>query len=510
MPVFKSVRNLLIKKRLSQINHFVSFPMEVQMDLFHELINTASDTAWGKKYEYSTIESYEIFKDRVPVSTYDEIEPWISKIKNGEQNVLWPEPIKWFAKSSGTTESRSKFIPVSKSTLKNNHFRGGKDVLIFYLQNFPDTNIFNGKGLLMGGSRQLEKSHEHSYFVGDLSAILIDNMPYWAQLLRTPPKSVALMSEWEAKLDQIANISVKQNVTSISGVPSWTLVLFNKILEKTGKNNISEVWPDLEVFIHGGVSFEPYRRQYQHLISKPGMRYMETYNASEGFFGIQDDLNINDLMLMLDYGVFYEFVPMDEIGKKFPRSLTLAEAELKINYALIISTNSGLWRYMIGDTVQITSNNPYRIQITGRTKNFINIVGEELMIDNAEKAFAIACEKTNASIIEYTGGPIYEEDKICHEWLIEFSSKPDDFERFAKEFDEALKALNSDYEAKRYHNLVLKKPVLYSLDKGSFYHWLKKRNKLGGQHKVPRLLNHRKILDDILLHSKLAKENFKN
>ena len=509
MAIINSVLNWLVRKRMHQIEYFKAFPNEVQNDLFLHLISYSEETEWGLKYDYNSIKNPNIFRERVPVSTYDDLMPIIERLKKGEQNLLWPGEVKWFAKSSGTSESKSKFIPISRATLEECHYQAGKDVLTLYLNNFPESEVFQGKGLLMGGSQNIQEVTNSSYYEGDLSAILIHNMPYWAQILRTPSLSIALMDEWESKLTLMAEATMSHNVTSISGVPSWTLVLLNRILELSGKKYINEVWPDLEVFFHGGVSFAPYRDQYRSLIPKKDMHYFETYNASEGFFAIQDLPDASDMLLMLDYGIYYEFVKTEEIGSIFPKSLMLDEVELFTNYAMVISTNSGLWRYMIGDTIQFTSLKPYRIQVTGRTKNFINIVGEELMVDNAEKALALAASKTQATIRDYTAAPLYQDDKIRHEWLIEFSTPPVNFEYFAQVFDESLKGLNSDYEAKRYHDLVLKPPLLKALEEGSFYSWLKRNNKLGGQHKVPRLLNQRIIVDDILTHSNLATNNFK-
>ncbi|MBN2773449.1 MAG: GH3 auxin-responsive promoter family protein [Prolixibacteraceae bacterium] len=507
MAIINSVLNWLVRKRMHQIEYFKAFPHEVQNDLFLHLITYAEDTEWGLKYDYRTIKNFETFRERVPVSTYEDLMPIVERLKQGEQNLLWPGEVKWFAKSSGTSGSKSKFIPISRFTLEECHYKAGKDVLTLYLNNFPESEVFYGKGLLMGGSQNIQEVSNSSYYEGDLSAILIHNMPYWSQILRTPSQSIALMDEWESKLTLMAESTMNHHVTSISGVPSWTLVLLNRILELSGKKYITEVWPDLEVFFHGGVSFAPYREQYLSLIPDKDMHYFETYNASEGFFAIQDRPNASDMLLMLDYGIFYEFVKADEIGKRFPKSFTLEEVELGVNYAMVISTNSGLWRYVIGDTVQFTSLKPYRIQVTGRTKNFINIVGEELMVDNAEKALAAAASKTHATVRDYTAAPLYEGDTIRHEWLIEFSTPPTNFESFVKIFDESLQSLNSDYEAKRYHDLVLKPPLIRSLEEGSFYDWLKRNNKLGGQHKVPRLMNNRGIVDDILKNSNLSINN---
>ena len=508
MAIINSVLSWLIKKRMHQIDLFLKFPNEVQHDWFEKLIATGAATEWGKKYGYADIKSPEEYRQRVPVSRYEDIQPLIERMRQGEKNLLWPDEIKWFAKSSGTTDNKSKFIPISEETIEECHFKAGKDVLTLYLNNHPDSNLFQGKGLLMGGSQNIQEVNNQSYYEGDLSAILIHNMPYWAQIMRTPSLSIALMDEWESKLHLMAKTTRNHNVTSLSGVPSWTLVLLRKVLEMAGKETIPEVWPNLEVFFHGGVSFEPYREQFKSLIPNPDMRYFQTYNASEGFFGIQDQSHADDMLLMLDYGIFYEFVPMDQVHLAFPKTLGLGEVQLNTNYALLSTTNSGLWRYLIGDTVRFTSLHPYRIQVTGRTKNFINIVGEELMVDNAEKALAIACSKTGAAIRDYTAAPLYETDSIRHEWLIEFEKLPDNFDFFAEIFDNALKAQNSDYEAKRYHNMVLKPPLIKSMKKGTFYAWLKRNNKLGGQHKVPRLHNSREFVDEILKNSHITKKNF--
>ncbi len=488
-----------MKKRAHQIDLFIKYPHEVQLEWFKRLINHGKTTEWGKQYEYRSIKTFEQFADRVPVSTYEDLKPYIDRLRNGEQNILWPEEIKWFAKSSGTTSSKSKFIPVSNSSLEECHFRGGKDMLSLFVTNYPDTEIFDGKGLVMGGSHNITEIPNESYYDGDLSAILIQNMPFWAQFMRTPPMSTALMDEWESKIEIMAKQTMQDNVTSLSGVPSWMLVLLKKVLEISGKENISEVWPNLEVFFHGGVSFTPYREQFKALIPSPKMHYMETYNASEGFFGIQDQKNSSDLLLMLDYGIYYEFLPIDELGEADAKAIPLSHVEINRNYALIITTNAGLWRYQIGDTVRFTCLNPYRIKITGRTKNFINIAGEELIIDNAEKALMVASEKCKVGITEYTAGPYFYSDseKAAHEWLIEFTQQPENIDVFIDSLDNALKSLNSDYEAKRYHDMVLRPPIVRSVPTGTFYKWLKMKGKLGGQHKVPRLSNNRDMIEEL-------------
>lgn len=498
MTLINSLISWFMKKRMHQIELFMKYPHDVQEEWFRKLMLSARGTEWGKKYGYSEIEHYSTFAERVPINEYDDLKPYIDRLRKGEQNLLWNSDIKWFAKSSGTTSDKSKFIPVSEEALEECHFKGGKDLLSIYCNNNPDTRIFTGKLLGMGGSH-FSDNRENGTFVGDVSAILMENLPAWVELIRTPELSIALMSEWEEKIEKIARITSKEDVTNITGVPSWTMVLLKRILEITGKSNIREVWPNLELFIHGGVSFTPYRNQFQKLIDGP-MNYLETYNASEGFFGIQDRNGADDMLLMLDYGIFYEFIPMNEHDQQETQPVTLEQVVTGTNYAILISTNAGLWRYKIGDTVTFTCTDPYRIRITGRTRNFINAFGEELIIDNAQKALERACLKTGAMLNEYTAAPVYfsEAGSGAHEWLIEFEKLPEDMGYFIEVFDNALKALNSDYEAKRYHNMILAEPIVRALPKGTFYNWMKQKNRLGGQFKVPRLANDRKYIDEIL------------
>ncbi|KAF0204676.1 MAG: GH3 auxin-responsive [Bacteroidetes bacterium] len=498
MTLINSLISWFMKKRMHQIELFMKYPHDVQEEWFRKLMLSARGTEWGKKYGYSEIEHYRTFAERVPINEYDDLKPYIDRLRKGEQNLLWNSDIKWFAKSSGTTSDKSKFIPVSEEALEECHFKGGKDLLSIYCNNNPDTRIFTGKLLGMGGSH-FSDNRENGTFVGDVSAILMENLPAWVELIRTPELSIALMSEWEEKIEKIARITSKEDVTNITGVPSWTMVLLKRILEITGKSNIREVWPNLELFIHGGVSFTPYRNQFQKLIDGP-MNYLETYNASEGFFGIQDRNGADDMLLMLDYGIFYEFIPMNEHDQQETQPVTLEQVVTGTNYAILISTNAGLWRYKIGDTVTFTCTDPYRIRITGRTRNFINAFGEELIIDNAQKALERACLKTGAMLNEYTAAPVYfsEAGSGAHEWLIEFEKLPEDMGYFIEVFDNALKALNSDYEAKRYHNMILAEPIVRALPKGTFYNWMKQKNRLGGQFKVPRLANDRKYIDEIL------------
>ncbi len=498
MPLLRSIINWGAIKRMNELDLFRKYPADVQQETLLHLIEKATCTEWGKKYNYSNIKSISDFQKQVPLQDYDSLKPYIEKQIKGEKHILWPGEIKWFAKSSGTTSDKSKFIPVSAEALEECHFQGGKDTLFTYHHNNPETRMLKGKGLIIGGSQQINNLQNESYF-GDLSAILIENMPFYAWMLRTPRASIALMDNWEEKLEKMAEVTSKENVTSISGVPSWTMVLLNHILDISGKNNIMDVWPNLELFIHGGVSFTPYQSQYERVIPQANMHYMETYNASEGFFALQDDPNEKTMMFLLDIGIFYEFIPVNEVYDSKPQALTIDEVETGVNYAVVISTNGGLWRYIIGDTVRFTSTYPHKFKITGRTKHFINAFGEELIIDNAEKALKIACEKTRTEVSEYTAAPIYMDvdQKGAHEWLIEFEKEPADLAYFTYVFDEALKTVNSDYEAKRFNNYTLDLPKIQAIPQGTFHRWLQEKGKLGGQHKVPRLSNNREIMDEI-------------
>lgn len=499
MPIqlLNSFASWVLKQRIHQIELFLKYPNEVQEELLMNLIQSSKNTVLGKEYDYATINSYATFADRVPISTYEELQPLIERTRKGEQNVFWETPIKWFAKSSGTTNAKSKFIPVSNEALEDCHYKGSKDLLCLYLNNNEDSQLFLGKSLRLGGSAQIYE--DNNTFFGDLSAILIENMPIWAEFSSTPSNKISLMSEWEAKIAAIINETKKENVTSFAGVPSWMLVLMNKMLEDTGKGNLFEIWPNLEVYFHGGVSFDPYREQYKKILPKRDFKYYEIYNASEGFFAIQDLNNSSDLLLMLDYGIFYEFIPMDTFGTIDQKTIRLADVELFKNYALVITTNSGLWRYLIGDTVRFTSLSPYRIRVTGRTKHHINVFGEELMVENTDQAIAKACRVTRSEIVDYTVAPIFmiDREKGAHEWMIEFKKKPTDMALFQKVLDDTLQAVNSDYEAKRHNNMTLNPLVINIARENLFYEWLKNGNKLGGQHKIPRLSNQRDYLEQL-------------
>lgn len=497
LSIINSVASWILKKRIHQIELFMKYPNEVQEELLINLLRSSENTILGKKYSFSEINSYRKFSENVPLVTYEDLQPYIERARKGEPNVFWNSPIKWFAKSSGTTDAKSKFIPVSNAALEDCHFKAGKDMLCLYLNNNENSQLFTGKSLRLGGSKQLY-SNNNTYF-GDLSAILIENLPMWAEFGSTPSNKVSQLSDWEIKLDAIIKETIQENVTSFAGVPSWMLVLLNKTLETTGKTNLFEIWPNLEVYFHGGVSFDPYREQYKKLLPSSDFNYYEIYNASEGFFALQDLNNSDEMLLMLDYGIFYEFIPMDTFGTSNQKAVRLADIEIGKNYAIVITTNSGLFRYLIGDTVRFTSLNPYRIKITGRTKHHINVFGEELMIENTDRAVAEACKATNTEVLDYTVAPIFMvgKEKGAHEWIIEFKETPKDIELFHTVLDDTLKSLNSDYEAKRHNNMTLNRPVLNIARKNLFYDWLKKNGKLGGQNKIPRLSNDRTYLEEL-------------
>jgi hypothetical protein len=502
MEVVNTFMTWIFKNRIGQIENFKTNPIEVQEKLLAELIETAEDTEFGRKYKFSKIRSYADFSNQVPVHSYEEMKPYIEKTMKGSQNVLWPSEIIWFSKSSGTTASRSKYIPVSEESLEECHIKGGKDMLSLYVSNYPDSKLFTGKGLTIGGSLAKNPYNGESEIqVGDISAVITHNLPLWVQFARTPSLDVALMSEWEAKIERIAEEVMDENVVSMTGVPTWIIVLLQRILELKNAKNILEVWPNLEVFFHGAVAFGPYRKLFQELIPSSKMRYVETYNASEGFFGIQDQKDSEELLLMLDYGIFYEFIPMEDNLGDSPKVISLSEVELGKNYAMIITTNGGLWRYAIGDTVKFTNTSPYRIKISGRTKHFINAFGEEVIVENADKAIQAAAEATNATITNYTAAPIYFGDsksKGAHEWIVEFRSLPSNQEKFTQILDITLREVNSDYDAKRYKDLALTAPKIHFVEEGVFEKWLKSKGKLGGQNKVPRLSNSREYIEEVL------------
>ncbi|MEZ7945894.1 MAG: GH3 auxin-responsive promoter family protein [Flavobacteriaceae bacterium] len=498
IPIVNSLASWFLKKRFHQIDLFLKYPIDVQNELLEHLLHTAKNTEIGKQYDFASISTYREFAERVPVTSYEDNHLQIERARKGESNIFWPTPIKWFAKSSGTTNSKSKFIPVSSDSLEHCHYAASKDLLCMYLNNNPDANLFLGKSLRLGGSKELYKENATVY--GDLSAILIDNMPFWAEYSSTPNNEVSLMADWELKMQAIVDQTIQENVTSLAGVPSWMLVLLNNVLESTGKSNLFEIWPNLEVYFHGGVNFDPYIEQYNVILPKDNFRYYEIYNASEGFFAIQDRNANKELLLMLDYGIFYEFIPMDTYGSASEKIIPLEQVQVAKNYAIVITTNAGLWRYKIGDTVRFTSISPFRIKVTGRTKHHINVFGEELIIENAETALKQASKHTQCEIVDYTAAPIFMEgrEKGAHEWIIEFKTPPKDLSLFTKSLDSALMDVNSDYQAKRFNNITLNMPKVHVARQRLFYDWLKQKNKLGGQHKVPRLSNKRDFIEELL------------
>jgi hypothetical protein len=498
MKLLSPAISRLARLRFWKIQQWSDHPREAQREVLQDLVTMAQYTEIGRQYGLSQLFSVKEFKQRIPIHEYEDLKPYIERMMQGEPNVLWNTPINWFAKSSGTTSDRSKFIPVSEESLQDGHYKAARDILTLYYANFPDSDLLTGKGLVVGGSHQINKLHEDIHY-GDLSAVLLQNAPFYGQWVRTPQLSIALMDEWETKIEKLAESTIKENVTSLSGVPTWTLLLLKRILDITGKNHISDVWPNLELYIHGGVSFTPYRDQFARVLGKD-ISYLEIYNASEGFFAAQDHPHDEGMLLFLDHGIFYEFLPVGEYGKPNPQTIGLLDVELNKQYALVISTNGGLWRYLLGDTIEFTSLKPFKVKVSGRLKHFINAFGEEVIIDNTDRAIAIASEATGAIVNDYTAAPVYFSDQGngAHEWVIEFEQEPGDMERFTRELDKALQGINSDYEAKRHKDIALGLPVTHSVKPGLFNNWLKGKGKLGGQHKVPRLSNDRKNMEEIL------------
>ena len=499
MKLLSPAISRLARFRLGRIEQWMHDPVPVQREILQHLVTSAQYTEFGRKYDFSRIFSIREFKNAIPIQEYDDLKPYIQRIMNGEENILWNTPINWFAKSSGTTSDKSKFIPVSEESLADCHYKGAKDVVTHYYHFNPESDLLTGKGLVIGGSHTISQVNEDLHY-GDLSAVLLQNSPFWGHWIRTPELSIALLDEWEDKIERLARNTIQENVTTISGVPTWTLVLIRRILEITGKSCLADVWPSLELYIHGGVSFTPYQSQFRRLIGKD-IHYLDMYNASEGFFAAQANPYDEGMLLFLDHGIFMEFMPVEEYGKTQPETIGLNDVELGKNYALVINTNGGLWRYLLGDTIQFTSISPFRIKVSGRLKHFINAFGEEVIVDNTDKAVAIACERTGAIVNDYTAAPVYFGDtgNGAHEWMVEFEKEPANSERFVYELDKALQSVNSDYEAKRHKDIALGIPILHSLPKGVFSSWLKSKGKLGGQHKVPRLSNDRKYVDEISL-----------
>jgi hypothetical protein len=498
MDLLTKFISAIFSNRISKIDSFGNQAVDIQKQQLKHLLFQARHTTFGEKYRFDEIRDYNAFSERVPTFSYEEIQPYIERMINGEKNLLWTSGVRWYAKSSGTTNDRSKYIPVPKEYLRNCHYKGSLDSILLYLKNNPQSRFFSKKGLVLGGSHKLVSINSQAH-CGDLSAVLLQNMSSLANLLRVPAKEIILMDEWEAKIKAIVEHTYNKDVLSISGVPSWMLVLLDALLKKTGKTNILEIWKNLEVFFHGGIGFEPYQAKYKEIIPSDQMRYVEIYNASEGFFGIQDDLTQKSMLLMLDYGIFYEFMQMCDLSCS-QKIIPLADVKPDVNYEVLITTAGGLWRYRIGDTVRFTSVFPHKFVITGRTKQFINAFGEELMVDNAEKGVKAACLETDAIITTYTAAPLFRLDKGqgCHQWIIEFEKPPVSLDIFAEKLDKALQTLNSDYEAKRYKSMSLSRLEIIPARKNLFYDWLKKHDRLGGQHKVPRLSNNRDLIEELL------------
>ena len=493
-PFKNSILSTLIKQRIKKINRVKENPLESQNKVLQTLIKKAEKTVFGIEHKFDKISNYENFKNLVPSRKYEELYPYIEQIRQGYENILWPGKTKMFAKSSGTTNAKSKFIPLTNNTLYNCHFKGGKDMIAIYLSNNPESKVFNGKGIMLAGSKEFNSNVSE----GDLSALLLEKFPYWVNSHRLPDMQTALMKDWNEKMNNITNQSIKKNITNLTGVPSWMLFLLKNVIKKTGANNISEVWPNLELYFHGGINFMPYKKQFNSLIPSLKMNYLEIYNASEGFFAIQDRKNANDMLLMLDYEIFYEFITRKNFEKENKEYIKIDDVKTNVDYVMIISTSSGLWRYQIGDIIQFTSTNPHRIIIKGRTKNCINVFGEELMIHNSDQAIYEASLETNAKIVEYTIAPIFmNQSSGAHEWAIEFEKPPNEKNKFIEILDKKLKSINSDYDAKRSNNLIIDVPQIYDVKKGVFLKWLENKNKLGGQNKIQRLSETRIFIEEI-------------
>ncbi len=504
MKILSPTISMLARMRYATIEAWMQNPIQSQRDVLQDLVTHAQNSEIGRKYSFDQLFTITKFKQAVPIHEYEDLKPYIERLMLGEQYLLWNTPVYWFAKSSGTTSEKSKFIPITDESLHNCHYQGAKDVLTLYYNRYPESDLLTGKGLVIGGSHQINTLNE-DIFYGDLSAVLLQNTPFWSNWLRTPELSIALMDEWESKIEQLAQSTIQEDVTSLSGVPTWTLVLIKRILEITGKATLLEVWPRLEMYLHGGISFTPYKKQFEKLIGGK-INYLNMYNASEGFFAAQNGTS-DDMLLFLQHGIFYEFMPVEEYGKTNPKTIGLKQVELDKNYAPVISTNGGLWRYLIGDTIAFTSLYPFKIKVTGRLKHFINAFGEELIVDNSDQAISRAAAKTGAVVKDYTAAPVYftEATNGAHEWIIEFEKEPEDLKKFITALDTSLKSLNSDYEAKRYKNIAMKMPVVHSAPHGLFNEWLHAKGKMGGQHKVPRLSNDRKYMEELM---EIWKEKF--
>lgn len=498
MP-FNAIFSWVIGKRQTRIDVYRSSPIESQNKVFNFLLANFTKTEFGIEHKMLSSDTLQNFQQKIPLQDYGTLKPWIERTIKGEENLLWPEKTSWFAKSSGTTADRIKILPITKDSLLENHYAGGKDLLAQYYTNLPNRKLYNAKHLIIGGSGEVVTSSE-GIFIGDLSAIIINHLPWWTELRRSPKKEIALLSNWEEKLDKMAHAVIEENICIIAGVPSWTSILLKKVLEISGKKTIIEVWPNLELYIHGGMNFAPYAVTFNKLIGSP-INYVESYNSSEGYFGLQDQLETKDLLLLTNSQVYFEFIPMVEFeGLHSKKVITLENVKINEEYALVISTSSGLWRYIIGDTIRFNSIHPYRFIVTGRISHFINAFGEKLIVENAESAITATCLVHNCSIRDFTVAPRFAGNNAngCHEWIIEFEDEPSNKEHFIITLDKELKKANADYDAKRFENLNIDFPCFHFAPIGTFQLWLKNIGKLGGQHKVPRLMNNRTILEQIL------------
>ena len=505
MPINK-IFSSLIRTRMSGVNFMRDKPIQAQNIVFKELAISLNKTQYASDHNLgglSNVISENNFKSHIPIRTYDEIKPWIERAREGEEDVLWPGKVSWFAKTSGTTSDRSKILPVTKDSLKSNHYKGGRDLLAMFCDLKSAARLYTGKHLIIGGSSTLHPNRKGSY-TGDLSAIIIRNLPFWVESRRTPGRDITMLEDWEKKVELMAEKVISQDVRILAGIPSWMLVVLRRVLEKTGKESLIEVWPNLQLYMHGGVGFEPYKEQFKRLVNSDKLCYMETYNASEGLFSIQDSFERNDMLLLVNHGIYYEFLPYSGKVSCYSKAVSLADVKLGLEYALVISTNAGLWRYLIGDIVKVTCISPYRIQVVGRVSAFINVVGEELMVNQAERAVANALENYGLALKEFTAAPRFSEAgvPVGHSWVIEVSNNACTSSLTADKVSEALdielKKLNSDYSVKREYDFILQLPEVIFVEEGSFEVWLKEKNKLGGQHKIPRLSNSRKILDEVL------------
>lgn len=497
---FTPIVKPLFMRRIKVVERYADYGDIIQQSLLRNLLTSCAKTEIGRKYDFASIDSYAKFKERIPIHSYEDLRADIMRMVNGESDILWRGVVRNYAQSSGTSDGKSKYIPISKESFKECHYQGGFDVVAHYFNMNSASRMFSGKGFILGGSFANEIAIHKGVCVGDLSANLINNINPLVNLVRVPDKNVALMVDWEKKLPALVNASRKANVTNISGVPSWFLTVIKEVIKAEGCKNIHDVWPNLEVFFHGGISFTPYREQYSHICDNSKMHYVETYNASEGFFAIQSSCDTNAMLLLLDVGVFYEFIPLAEVDTENPQAIPIWEVEIGHTYALLITANNGLWRYMIGDTVRIEQTAPVKIRIVGRTKHYINAFGEELMVHNADDAIAAASAKCNVSVLNYTVAPVYASDNLRghHQWLIEFAEIPDNISNFARVLDDELQKVNSDYEAKRYKGIFLDTLTIVEARKGVFNDWLASTGKLGGQRKIPRLSNNREFIESML------------